>query len=221
MSGELGLPAGTGKHPVVILLHGCGGLALAVPASLRAHSRMLRRHGFATLILDSFGPRGISGGWVCDRNSRLASATHYRQRDVRDAIQHLKSHPQIDIHNTFLMGQSNGAGVAAEMARGKKYKNIRAAVAFYPWCGSVWDRSAKPLLVLAGGADDWTPPEGCRKRHNPASGITVHVYPDATHSFDLDIPELVYKGHRLKGDKQATGNSRKRMVRFFRQNLKD
>ncbi|MEM7216543.1 MAG: dienelactone hydrolase family protein [Pseudomonadota bacterium] len=220
LTGELALPGKSGRAPLVILLHGCDGLGREVKSGLRAHARALNRAGFATLILDSFKPRRIAGGWVCDRNNRLSSAVWYRQSDVKDAIKFLKTNSAIDAANVALVGQSNGAGVAVVLAGRGRLKAIKAAVAYYPWCGYVRNRSARPLLVLTGEADDWTPPEDCKKSHNPNSGTTVHVYPGATHSFDLDIPEVVYKGHRLKGDRKATSDSRRKMISFFRQHLR-
>ncbi|MEM9332439.1 MAG: dienelactone hydrolase family protein [Pseudomonadota bacterium] len=220
LTGELKVPGNATKYPVVILLHGCAGASGINKKTLRAHTKALNGAGFATLILDSFRPRGISGGWVCDRDSRLISAIHYRQRDVRDAIKHMEQIPSIDANNVFLMGQSNGGSVAMIMAGKNKNGAIRAAVAYYPWCGFLMNRSNTPLLVFAGEKDDWTPPEDCINRNNPRQGVSIHVYQDTTHSFDFDIPETVYKGHRLKGNAKATRDSRQKMVRFFKKHLK-
>ena len=65
LSGALSFPAGPGPFPVVVLLHPCGGLDATALTTLRAHSRELLSNGFATLILDSFGPRNLMGGKAC------------------------------------------------------------------------------------------------------------------------------------------------------------
>jgi hypothetical protein len=65
IGGDLSFPKGSGPFPVVILLHPCGGLDAVALTTLRAHSRELLSNGFATLILDSYGPRNLMGGKAC------------------------------------------------------------------------------------------------------------------------------------------------------------
>lgn len=216
LSGELQTTNHT-KRGVVILLHGCGGLQGAVKNSLRAHASSLKSAGFATLILDSFTPRGISGGWVCARDSRMASAQAYRQRDVKDAINFLKSQQTINADRVYVMGQSNGGSVTSLIAH-RPIKGVRAAVAFYPWCGAVPSNPKIPLLVLSGQADDWTPPKRCKSLDKSGDRLTVVTYPGAVHSFDLNIPVQTYQGHQVGRNSKARANARRRMVEFFRRN---
>ncbi|MGI9351926.1 MAG: dienelactone hydrolase family protein [Rhizobiaceae bacterium] len=222
LNGELHLPA-TRIHktsPVVILLHGCGGLDGAVLKSLRSHASALGRNGFASLILDSFQPRGISGGWVCKRNSRLASARYYRQRDIIDAITFISDNAALDKNNVFLMGQSNGGSTVASLTQTQKHSNIRAVVSYYPWCGAVPLRPKLPLYVFAGEIDEWTPPENCISNRPSSRNLKVKVYPETHHSFDLAIPIVNYQGHRLGGNPSATKDSRRRMIKFFKEHIK-
>ena len=222
LTGELHLPARTSdrKAPVVILLHGCAGLTPTVSRSLETHAATLGKHGFASLILDSFTPRGISGGWVCKKISRLASARHYRQRDISDAIKHLAKLQELDQRNIFIVGQSNGGSTATMLSNRPTHKNVRAIVAFYPWCGAVPLKPKIPVLVLSGEEDDWTPPDVCLSNHAPEKNLTVKVYPGAHHSFDLAIPVVTYQGHKVGGNKAATNDSRRRMIRFFNNHMK-
>ena len=207
------------RKPLVILLHGCGGVDGAVRSSLRSHASTLGRAGFSTLILDSFNPRGISGGWVCNRDSRMASAQAYRQRDVSDAVDHFSTENLIDPGNIFVLGQSNG-GSAASLIALQPIKGIRAAVSFYPWCGAVPINPKIPLLVLSGEADDWTPPDQCKRFDKEGDKLTVVTYPDAVHSFDLDIAVQIYKGHKVGGNPKARSDAKKRMVSFFKSHRK-
>ena len=215
--GELEKPESLDTSPIVILLHGCGGLRPNVLRSLKHHASFLNENGFATLILDSFGPRRNAGGWVCERTSRLASARVYRAKDVLDTIDFLKSRKDIDSKNIFLMGRSNGASTAATLSY--KPGNIRAIAAYYPWCGVVPTNPSMPLLVLSGAEDDWTPPADCINRDVEGGNLSVIVYPDAVHSFDLDIPVITYKGHKIGGNPEATNDSRLQMIRFFKEHL--
>ncbi len=218
LKGEYKTP-GNGKYPTVILLHGCGGLLSSVKNSLRNHARALNSNGFATLILDSFGPRNNGNGVVCQRTSSLRSAQAYRGRDVIDAIQHLKTITGSDQKSFFLMGQSNGASVASILAKSGRHA-IRAVAAYYPWCGAVPANPAIPLLVMSGESDDWTPPDRCKKIDKPGGRLSVITYPDTHHSFDLNIPVQHYKGHTVGGNSAARSDARKRMIAFFKAALK-
>ncbi len=216
LTGQLAFADSDERQPLVILLHGCGGLIGAVRTSLHSHANALNRHGFATLVMDSFKPRGHEDDWVCQKLSRIAAAQGYRQRDVIDAIEHLGSHPKIDISKTLVMGQSNGGSVASLLSYGSDAERIIAAVAFYPWCGAVPFEPRVPLMVLAGEKDEWTPPADCIERAKGCELITVKTYPGATHSFDLPIPRITYMGHVLEGDETATKDSQRRMIEFFK-----
>lgn len=73
-------------------------------------------------------------------------------------------------------------------------------MAFYPGCVSALQRAdyrpTLPLLILQGGADDWTPAAPCVAlgQKLKAGGLPVHtvVYPDALHGFDLSAGQSLY-----------------------------
>ena len=220
LRGELHKPSGTRKYPLAMLLHGCGGLHPPVVSAMRTHAKTLNRAGVAALILDSFGPRNVGGGWVCQSLSRLSAARGYRAHDVRDAAAHLRSRNDLDLGRLFLLGHSNGASVAVSMARTGKVKGLRGAIAYYPWCGTVGTSSKVPLLVLSGEDDDWTPPADCIRKADPGRGITVVTYPDTVHSFVLPIGVTNYQGHKVGGNPKAAANSRSRYIRFIKNQLK-
>ena len=76
LTGWLARPAGTGPFPVVIGLHGCAGL-YARSGEINAResdwSGRLTAAGYAVLLVDSFGPRGIKA--LCnDRERSLTPA---------------------------------------------------------------------------------------------------------------------------------------------------
>jgi len=219
--GELHMPSGDGPFPAVVMMHGCAGLTPLVAEGLEAHAAFLNENGFAALILDSFGPRDLDGGVVCESIEALTRARRSRTYDARGAHAFLSSLPGIAPANIFLMGQSNGAGTAVDVAFAKDAP-YRAVVAFYPWCGSFPGTVlTAPLLVLAGSADDWTPPEACAGRVGLLSGAAyeIEVYEGAHHSFDLAIEPQSYKGHTVGGDPAATEAARSRMIGFFRDHM--
>lgn len=222
---EVSKPEGDGPFPAVVLMHGCGGWQPAVRYSLGAYADYLVRHGFVVLNLDSFGPRNLAGGKVCENVDQQAQALTYRTFDAFDALHYLQRQKYVSADNIFLMGQSNGGSVAINVAKGDvatsaadKTPGFRAVVAFYPWCGSFARSKVKleaPLMVLAGGRDDWVPARECEGVQSSGAELSLKVYPQAAHSFDLDIVPQRYLGKLIGKDSYAAEDSRERMLSFF------
>lgn len=230
LKAELYKPDQPGRHPAVVLMHGCGGWQPAARFGLQTHARFLKDHGFVALNLDSFGPRGSSGGKLCDSDSDLYQALSYRTADAFDGLRYLQAQDFVAPDNIFLMGQSNGGAVAiraAKIAAPKTYNGgaaFRGVVAYYPWCGEFGGSRvslASPLLIFAGGKDDWVPARECQGVRATGADLEVKIYPEAAHSFDLDILPQRYLGKLIGSDQQATQDSRERMRSFFVKNLTD
>jgi dienelactone hydrolase len=226
---ELFKPDGPGRFPAVILMHGCGGWQPAVRFALQNHARYLQRSGFVVLNLDSFGPRDSSGGRLCSNDRALYKALAFRTQDAFDAMKYLRTQDFVVRDNIFLMGQSNGGAVAIRAAKAATItaydtegSAFRGIVAYYPWCGE-FGRSrvalASPLLILAGGQDNWVPARECQNIVANGAELRVKVYPEAAHSFDLDILPQKYLGKRIGLDREAKDDSQKRMLAFFVENL--
>lgn len=228
---ELFKPDGPGPFPAVVLMHGCGGWQPAVRYALQTHARHLRDHGFVVLNLDSFGPRHSSGGKLCGSDRKLYRALAYRTNDAFDGLRYLQKQAFVAPDNVFLMGQSNGGAVAIRAAKAatvREYDDanagFRGIVAYYPWCGEFGSSRvslASPLLIFAGGQDDWVPARECQGVRSTGADLQVKIYPTAAHSFDLDILPQRFLGKLIGGDRQATEDSRKRMLAFFVANLTD
>lgn len=224
IKGVFETPEGDGPFPVVILMHGCGGLSRYVKSSLNAHANALRNQGFATLVLDSFGPRGLFA--QCNL-LQLATARDYRVYDAFNALEVIRKNPLVDPKNIFLVGQSNGGSVALIAAGGGKYSKMTsdlrftAIVAYYPWCAVTPASIVSPLLVFGAGNDDWVSAEECETKKNYVEGSSMEVviYPKTDHSFDLSIPRQKYQGRWVGGNKFAREDSRKSMIEFFKNNL--
>lgn len=215
----LAKPKGDGPFPAVVLLHGCTGLERDTPhrtvwRGLGRHAALLNDDGYVTLIVDSFGPRGIAD--ACER-PRLSEQAN----DARAAFDRLASLPFVDASRVGAVGFSHGGTTALSLAAGVRggagsgTNGYAAYVAYYPYCRTVFvDR---PVLILIGARDDWTPAPLCRSlsRRNEDM-ITLTVYPDAYHSFDLPIGgSFVFKGHRVEENVAARRDSQARMLAFF------
>jgi dienelactone hydrolase len=223
---EIAKPEGDGPFPAVVLMHGCGGWQPAVRYTMQAYSEFLVNNGFVVLDLDSFGPRNLGGGKVCESVDRQVDALDYRTHDAEDALEFLQAQRFVEPRSVFLMGQSNGGSVAINVAKGDgphgkraRSPGFRAVVAYYPWCGSFGYRKvvglAAPLLVFAGAQDDWVPASECEGVRSTGAPLQVIVYPTAAHSFDLDILPQRYLGKLIGKDEHAAGDSRRRMLSFF------
>ncbi len=223
LRGNLFVPEGKGPFPAVVLMHGCGGWQTAVHTALTKYATFLTKNGFAVLNLDSFGPRRNSGGEVCASYKKLRNAREYRTVDASDAMHYLEGLEFIDSANIFLMGQSNGGSVAINIANSSDPETgYRAVVAYYPWCGTFGSNKVdltSPLLVLGGEKDDWVPPQPCKKVVSIGEELRVTIFPEAAHSFDIDILPQRYMGKLIGYDKEAAHNSRIAMLSFFNQHL--
>jgi len=193
IAAELILPAPTpGRAPAAILLHGSDG----VGAHQYRYARLLAKWGFAVLVLDSFGPRGVAST-VGDQDAVPAQAM---VADAYAALRLLVTHPRVDPERIVLIGWSKG-GIAAMWAARRLFQRrlapegprFAAHVAFYPWCGSQEAQirqTGAPMLLLLGARDDWTGAASCveyarrlRAAGTPAQAI---VYPEAEHGFDYE-----------------------------------
>ena len=222
LKAELFRPRGQGRFPAVVLMHGCGGWQPAVLDALHTHAQRFLDKGYVVLNLDSFGPRGNSGGSVCESDAALVQALEYRTRDAFDALHYLVSLDFVDPENVFLMGQSNGGSVAINAAKATGRPGFRAVAAYYPWCGSLGGSTVKlnaPLIIFSGGRDDWTLARECRNKTSSGRNLKVVEYPNAAHSFDVGIPLQRYVGKLVGFDEAAATDSRNKMLAFFDANV--
>jgi len=216
LRGALFLPKEQGPHPAVIALHGCGGLAFRTGGREDDWSRRLTGAGYAVLFPDSFGSRGL--GSQCGVRDRTVRAGRERIGDFHAALAYLQSRSDIKPAAIALLGWSNGgATVINSVPLRRKPPDLKhdlaAAIAFYPGCrGAVrrrsWDTRVR-LLILTGGADDWTPPQSCvelaQKARTAGLPVTIKVYPGAYHNFDHpNMAVRIRKGAAFSGDGSGT-----------------
>lgn len=208
-AGTLVLPQGTPPFAAVILLHGCGG----VSQNMQSWAKRLVSWGYAALILDSFGPRGIET--VCNRGSQFLPRE--RAKDSFAAAAYLRQRADIDPARIGLIGFSHGGSTALAAAvqnRVMAYdaKPFQAVVAYYPYCPSVAPQLANDVQILVGSDDDWTPAPRCVDFAALYAGTSAHkpllkVYPDAVHVFDAPGAPRLYFGHHLAYDAAAAADS--------------
>jgi dienelactone hydrolase len=224
ISGQLKLPPGTGPFPVVIVLHGCGGIA----RRQQDWAQRLNQWGYATLILDSFGPRGIRS--VCAPADQPKVRPHDRASDVVSAALWLQTQPGLDPNRIGVLGESHGGTTAAwvtqEMFQSAYPGLIKAAVDYYGGCSNAGTYGGVPLLALAGEADDWGHPAvTCKdfaKRVSNDQPVEVHTYPGVYHAFDNpdDTALRLNEGHPMLYNQAAAEDSYQRVQAFFARYLR-
>jgi dienelactone hydrolase len=202
--------------PAVVLLHSCNGNWQRLD---ERWGKRIASWGYATLTVDSFGPRGI-------RNTCSSGAPVDLAFDAYRALDFLVRQPFVDPARVVAMGFSQGGwltltsvehGIIEQTVQNK----FRAAVAFYPPCLGFKGNMTVPVLILVGELDDWTPAKECRNMVDGRDdwGISRHkgegiptrliVYPHAYHGFDtttLKAP-IEILGHHLEFNQSATDQS--------------
>jgi dienelactone hydrolase len=210
--GHLFLPEGGGKAPMVLLMHGSGGIYNAM---LSYWPKLLNAQGIAVFSLDRFGPRGVKS--TAEEQSPVPFVA-----DVADAFAALRllaSHPRIDAKRIAIMGVSRGGiaswrtAVERIIAAQQLPDGLRFAAHIQVYSGGCSDVyrlivkpgvfSKAPELWIHGEADDYTPIGACRdyaKRIGKAGTPVEFVsLPGAAHKFDGDDQRLI----TVRGAKHA------------------
>ncbi len=190
-------PQGNGPFPVVVGLHGCGGLNgpdKSVEATYRDWAEHLVASGFAVVYPDSYGSRGL--GNQCAVRARSVRNDRERVTDVVAVRAWLHGQAWANGGRLSLLGWSSGGitalwAVRPRVAPKDGKADFRAAAVLYPGCrrlsNAAWSTRI-PTLLLIGGADDQTRPADCQQMAAGAKGrsarVALQVYPGAHHEFD-------------------------------------
>src|SRR6476646_8095595 len=191
VSGQLRLPAATGRLPVVVLIHGSGGMG----PNIEMWAREFNAIGVATFAIDGFTGRGLT---QTSTNQALLGRLNFIL-DIYRGLDVLAKHPRVDPQRIVLMGFSRG-GQAALYASLKRFHQLwnksgvefAAYIPFYPDCATSFagdtDTADKPIRVFGGTVDDYNPIALCKAygERLKAAGrdVLVTEYPNAAHSFD-------------------------------------
>lgn len=191
--------------PVAILVPGC----LGTHAFHREWAKTLREAGLATLIVDSYTPRGLVGLEAIAKVCEGARPWGFeRAADVVAAVTHVQRIPQLDGRRVALIGWSHGGwAVMDALTFGPRSRptnlecvpqtwsqGVRAVVLFYPYCGfgsrsatAGWPNPVPSLMYLAGD-DENIPTDASlntvRQLAEKGVSIEVRLQPKATHWFD-------------------------------------
>lgn len=198
-------PEGGGPFPVVVQMHGCGGMR---PLQL-AYARAACDAGVAAVVVDSLLPRGIGR-----RAAQLTVCTGARLRgaeravDLLAVLRWLDAQPWADPRRTAAAGWSHGGWAVMEAlaalppgtpAAETGLSALKLAALVYPYAGALsttgrrgWGARPRVWACLA-GRDAVVGRAGPRRalERLAADGLEVEVLhlPDATHAFDDEAPD--------------------------------
>lgn len=193
VSGVLLMPNGRwhAPHPAVVMLHTSYGLG----SHDWWYARRLRAEGYAVLVVDSFGPRGVLK--LIHDQTRVSSASMLA--DAYGALAVLSRDTRIDRERIAVLGFSKG-GIAALYAAIERFRARLAPadqrfalhIAYYPWCGLRLQApvtTGAPIEVHVGANDTVTPPASCRQlladlQYPNGTDASLHVHADSGHAFD-------------------------------------
>jgi dienelactone hydrolase len=191
LGGELSIAQGSGRLPVVVLMHGSGGSGPNVQYWRRHFNGM----GISTFIIDGMTGRGLTG--VGDNQALLGRLNF--ALDIYRSLEILAKHPRVDPNRIILMGFSRGGqGVLySSVDRFQKMWNksgasFAAYIAFYPDCGTTYREDGKvatrPIRIYHGTPDNYNPVSSCKpyveRLKKAGTDILLTEYPNAPHGFD-------------------------------------
>ncbi|MET0403621.1 MAG: dienelactone hydrolase family protein [Cystobacter sp.] len=236
VAGQLRLPRNApAKVPAVVIAHGSGG----VDSRGSYYARALNEAGIATLEIDMWSARGLSGG--AEGRPRAVSET---LPDAYGALRYLSAHPAIDAERIGIMGFSWG-GVMSMLTATRHYaagaapgQRFVAHAPLYPVCWvynqvpgyAFGDLTGAPVFLQAGAADAYDLPDSCQTLLDgltPADreSVSLRVHADATHGWDRLEPAIEVSdpfSHlgqggqvRIAPSPETARESRRAVVDFF------
>ena len=191
ISGTLRIAQGSGRLPLVILVHGSGG----IEENIAAWERVFASMGISTFAIDSFTGRGIVST-VADQ-SQLGRLNMVL--DLYRSLAVLAADPRIDPGRIAVMGFSRGgqATLYAALKRFQKMWNpsrIDPAVyiALYAPCITTYiDDTAvtdHPIRIFHGKSDDWVEISPCRayfeRLKRTAKDVQMTEFANTWHAYD-------------------------------------
>ena len=191
ISGILRVAQGSGRLPLVILVHGSGG----IEENAAVWERLFASIGISTFAIDSFSGRGIVST-VADQ-SQLGRLNMIL--DLYRSLAILAAHPQVDPNRIAVMGFSRG-GQAVLYATLKRFQKMwnpsgidpAAYIALYAPCITTYigdtEVTDHPIRIFHGRSDDWVKIAPCRayfKRLRATSkDVEMTEYRNTWHAFD-------------------------------------
>jgi carboxymethylenebutenolidase len=237
--GYLFAPTGRPKTaPAVVLMHGRSGVysalakgkysSVTINKQIRDWAQLWSAQGYWALVVDSFGPRGMPGGFsaTADRSRPAAlSDVTVRPLDAYGALRYLRASSRVRGDRIGIEGWSGGGStVLAAMSpqflpAGDAGKGFRAGLAFYPACGLLGHGKTPylpyaPVRIFMSTRDQDAAAGTCQKlvAASKAAGgdIAISMFEDEAHG--LEDPN---RQHQATPAAMAAAESRRQATALF------
>ncbi|MGY4571078.1 carboxymethylenebutenolidase [Bradyrhizobium pachyrhizi] len=194
VGGEFRIAQGSGRLPVVVLMHGSSGVGAGMDGWVRHFNGM----GISTFVIDGFSGRGLT---ATGPNQALLGRLNLIV-DIYHSLEILAKHPRVDPERIVLMGFSRGgqATLYASLDRFNKLWNksgvqFAAYIPFYPDCSTGYltdtEVAARPIRIFHGTPDDYNPVASCKayvaRLQAAKRDVVLTEYPDSAHGFDAGL----------------------------------
>jgi len=206
-------PDGEGPFPVVLMLHGCGGIRPFTDDM----AEVAASAGAAAIEIDSYAPRGISRMAAL---TTICTGARFRGReragDLYAALDWLRRQPWADPNRVVAAGWSHGSwaimdalalGSGEEMRRAtglvdlprEPLEGLAATLLVYPYMGAAslagrrdWRMAPRSIAILAGRdqiVGVRVPRLAIERQRARGAPIEVVTFPTATHAFEDGLAE--------------------------------
>jgi carboxymethylenebutenolidase len=170
------------RKPVVIILHGSGGVGGA-DGFFRSIATDFARRGRTALIVHYFDQTGTKAASPADMSKNFSIWI----KTIDQALTHCARQPFVDADNMSILGHSLGAQLALHTAaRDHRVSAVVDMAGCFVWpAGDI--KTMPPVLILHGDADNVVPI--AREKALVAdlkrigSHFEEHVFPDGDHAF--------------------------------------
>jgi dienelactone hydrolase len=194
VAGEFRIAQGTGRLPVVVLMHGSSGVGASIEPWVHHFNAM----GISTFVIDGFSGRGLT---AVGPNQALLGRLNFIL-DIYRSLDILAKHPRVDPDRIALMGFSRGgqAALYASLDRFNKLWNksgvqFAGYIPFYPDCSTHYltdtEVAARPIRIFHGTPDDYNPVASCKafvaRLQDAHRDVVLTEYPDSQHAFDAGL----------------------------------
>jgi dienelactone hydrolase len=194
VTGEFRIAQGSGRLPVVVLIHGSGGIG----ANIEPWTTQFNAMGISTFVIDGFTGRGLTA--VNTDQASLGRLNFIL--DIYRALDILAKHPRVDPERVALMGFSRGgqAALYASLTRfnamwNKSGIQFATYIPFYPDCATTYsgdtDIAERPIRIFHGMPDDYNPAASCKayvqRLREAKHDVVLTEYPNAQHGFDTPL----------------------------------
>lgn len=202
---------------------------------LDSWARRWQELGYVTLVVDGFGsrgrPEGFAAGTFSDR-AEMFDPKIARVADSYAALAYLRTRSDVVPDRIGIHGGSNGGSTALNavgvvngfLANPTPTAGFRAAISFYPGCGTTSMRMPNyvnyaPTIMFLGQDDEEVDPANCIAIAGTATAqggaLTYTLYADTNHSFD-DTAAAVQSPKR---NRPSSTEARRRAEQFFATNV--